>query len=295
MEVNSATIAPARMKLAAEFFAESMAAFEISLRGYRESNARLVASNEELGKANATARAAIKELEGFSYSVSHDLRAPLRAVDGFSQILHDDYAGKLDAEGQRIVNLVRDGVARMNLMIDDILAFSRSGTVELKPVPVDMAELVHRTLTEELAPVLAERSSAIDIGHLPVAHGDKAMLRRVWMNLLDNALKYASLKPDARIEVGASDDEGETVYHVRDNGAGFDMQYAGKLFGMFQRLHGAEFPGTGIGLAIVKKIIARHGGRIWAEGKVGEGATFYFALPKDGSRVLSSAATMRRG
>ena len=141
MEVNSAAIEPARMKLAAEFFAESMAAFEISLRGYRESNACLAASNEERGKANATARAAIKELEGFSYSVSHDLRAPLRAVDGFSQILQNDHAGKFDAEGQRIVNLVRDGVARMNCMIEDILAFSRSSTVELKPVPVDMAEL----------------------------------------------------------------------------------------------------------------------------------------------------------
>ena len=116
------------------------------------------------------------------------------------------------------------------------------------------------------------------------------MLRRVWMNLLDNAIKYASGKPDARIEVGATDGDGETIYHVRDNGAGFDMQYAGKLFGMFQRLHGTEFPGTGIGLAIVKKIITRHGGRIWAEGKVGEGATFYFALPKGGSDRMHQRA-----
>ena len=282
MEVNSATIEPARMKLAAEFFAEIMAAFEMSLRGYRESNACLVASNAELGKANATASAAIKELEAFSYSVSHDLRAPLRAVDGFSQVLQDDYADKLDAEGQRIIDLVRDGTARMNRMIDDILAFSHSGTAELKSVPVDMADLVHRTIADELAPVLAKRAATIDIGCLPVAHGDKSLLRRVWMNLLDNALKYAGLKSDARIEVGASDGDGETVYHVRDNGAGFDMQYADKLFGIFQRLHGAEFPGTGIGLAIVRKIIVRHGGRIWAEGKVGEGATFYFALPRDG-------------
>jgi light-regulated signal transduction histidine kinase (bacteriophytochrome) len=290
MKINSDTIDPAQMKLAAEFFAEIMAAFEMSLRGYRESNARLVASNAELGKANATASAAIKELEGFSYSVSHDLRAPLRAVDGFSQILQSDYADKLDAEGQRIVNSVRNGIARMNLMIDDILAFSRSGTVELKSLPVDMAELVRRTLADELASVLAEGTTAIDIGDLPVAHGDKAMLRRVWMNLLDNATKYASGKPDARIEVGATDGDGETIYHVRDNGAGFEMQYAGKLFGMFQRLHGTEFPGTGIGLAIVKKIITRHGGRIWAAGKVGEGATFYFALPKGGSARMHQRA-----
>jgi light-regulated signal transduction histidine kinase (bacteriophytochrome) len=283
MAVNSAAIDPERMQLAAEFFAESMASFEMSLRGYRESNARLVTSNEELEKANATAKMAINELQSFSYSVSHDLRAPLRAIEGFLLILLEDYADKLDAEGQRILKVVRDGTMRMNRMIDDILAFSRSGTAELTTGPVDMAELVHRTLADELAHVVAARTVAIEIGNLPVARGDKAMLRRVWMNLLDNAVKYASLKPDARIEVGGTDRDGETVYHVRDNGAGFDMQYADKLFGVFQRLHGAEFPGTGIGLAIVKKIVIRHGGRVWAEGKVGEGATFYFALPQVGS------------
>jgi PAS domain S-box-containing protein len=265
---------------------------EEALQKYREELEQTVGERmAALSAANARLESANQELEAFSYSVSHDLRTPLRAVDGFSRILVQDYSDKLDAEGQRVLAVVRDSTVKIGHLIDDILAFSRIGRAEMKTAPLDMAALVRDTLTDPLAPAVAGRALAIDIGELPDAHGDKAMLRRVWMNLLDNAIKYTAPKPDARIAVGATAGDGETIYHVRDNGVGFDMQYAGKLFGVFQRLHGAEFPGTGIGLSIVKRIVTRHGGRVWAEGKVGEGATFYFALPKArSSRVRDTVA-----
>ncbi len=249
---------------------------EASQQSVAEHLVDLVAANGQLAATN-------KELEGFSYSVSHDLRAPLRAIDGFSRILLEDYADKLDPEGRRVLNVVRDSTVRMSRLIDDILAFSRAARLDMKPEPVAMTALVRQTLADDFAPVVAGRALPIDIGPLPEAHGDRAMLQRVWANLLDNAIKFTVPKPDARIEVGASAGDGETVYYVRDNGVGFDMQYVNKLFGVFQRLHGAEFPGTGIGLAIVKRIVNRHGGRVWAEGKIGGGATFYFTLPTMGA------------
>jgi two-component system sensor kinase len=242
----------------------------------------LEASEQSVAEHVVDLAAAVGELEGFAYSVSHDLRAPLRAIDGFSRILLEDYADKLDPEGQRVLNVVRDSTLKMGQLIDDILAFSRTARVIITPEPVDMAALVRRTLAE-LAPGVAGRERVVDVGVLPDTHGDRAMLQRVWMNLLDNAIKFTASKPDARIEIGASAGDGETIYYVRDAGAGFDMQYADKLFGVFQRLHGAEFPGTGIGLAIVKRIVTRHGGRVWAEGKVGDGATFFFTLPTQGA------------
>jgi PAS domain S-box-containing protein len=258
---------------------------EDELRKYQQGLERIVAERTAaLSAANAKLEAANKELEAFSYSVSHDLRTPLRAIDGFSRILLEDYADKLDAEGQRVLNVVRDSTVKMARLIDDILGFSRLGRLVIKAEPVDMVALIRLALTDELAPALVGRDLAIDIGVLPDAHGDRGMLQRVWMNLLDNAIKYTAPKPDARIEIGATAGAGETIYFVRDTGVGFDMQYADKLFGVFQRLHGMEFPGTGIGLAIVKRIVTRHGGRVWAEGKVGEGASFYFALPATGDR-----------
>jgi light-regulated signal transduction histidine kinase (bacteriophytochrome) len=220
------------------------------------------------------------ELESFSYSVSHDLRVPLRAIDGFSQILVEDYGNKLGAEGARVIEVVRDGATKMTHLIDDILAFSRIGRNELAASDCDMTALVENAL-HELAPTMAGRSIEMKVGSLPHVHGDPQMLQRVWVNLLDNAIKFAGKKPQALIEVDARVEGKETAFFVKDNGAGFDMRYVDKLFGVFQRLHGQEqFSGTGIGLAIIKRIIARHGGRVWAEGRVDEGATFWFTLPQ---------------
>ncbi len=249
------------------------------LREEREHLEELVATRTaELTKSNDGLEAANRELEAFAYSVSHDLRVPLRAIDGFSRILLEDYSGKIDDEGQRLLNVVRDNTVRMARLIDDILAFSRAGRSEITPAPIDMDGAV-RAVLEELKPATAGRKLTFDIRPLAPANGDAAMIRRVWTNLIDNAIKFTAPRLDAVIEIGSTAGKKETTYYVKDNGAGFDMQYADKLFGAFQRLHGSEFPGTGIGLAIVKRIVARHGGRVWAEGKVNEGATFYFALP----------------
>jgi light-regulated signal transduction histidine kinase (bacteriophytochrome) len=241
----------------------------------RERTADLAATNAKLESANT-------ELESFAYSVSHDLRTPLRAIDGFSVMLLEDYGPKLDAEGQRIINVVRDSTVKMTRMIEDILAYSRAGRVDQKRTQLDMEALV-RAVVKELEALAPGRKLSIAIGALPPALADGPMMQRVWTNLIDNAIKYSGQKPEARIEIGAIPGAGETVYFVRDNGAGFDMQYVGKLFGVFQRLHGADFAGTGIGLAIVKRIVTRHGGRVWAEGKPDQGATFYFALPQAAS------------
>ena len=256
---------------------------EQELSVYRQHLEELVAARTaEILTANKHLESANRELETFAYSVSHDLRTPLRAVDGFSRILQEEYAPKLDTEGQRIVMVVRESTKRMAQMIDDILAFSRAGRQEIAPGAIDMEELVRAAL-QDLEPVLAGRNVKVDVKPLPPSHGDAPMIQRLWTNLLDNAIKFTRPKPQGVIEVGAQLGKGEIVYYVKDNGVGFDMTYVGKLFGVFQRLHGqSEFPGTGIGLAIVKRIVARHGGRVWAEGKVGEGATIYFALPTGG-------------
>jgi two-component system sensor kinase len=244
-----------------------------------ERTAEILQSKKSLERANESLGGANKELETFAYSVSHDLRTPLRAVDGFSRILVEEYAPKLDAEGQRIVGVVREGTRKMAQMIDDILAFSRAGRQEIASAAIDMEKTVWTAL-KDLEPALAGRNFKLDFKPLPASHGDAPMIQRVWTNLLDNAIKFTRAKPQGVIEVGAQPGENETVYYVKDNGAGFDAQYIHKLFGVFQRLHGQEeFPGTGIGLAIVKRIVARHGGRVWAEGRVGYGATIYFALP----------------
>ena len=251
-----------------------------TLRKYLDGLEQIVAERmAELTAANTRLKEANGELEGFAYSVSHDLRAPLRVIDGFSRILLEDYADKLDSEGRRLIYAMRNNTAQLGNLIDDILTFSRISHTEIDRTPLDMEALVRATLAGPLAAAVAGRALTIDIGPLPPAHGDRAMLGRVWANLLDNAIKFTAPKPDARIEVGATAGAGKTVYYVRDNGVGFDTQRAGKLFRIFQRLHGREFDGTGIGLALVKRIVARHGGRAWAEGKVGDGAVIYFALP----------------
>ncbi len=237
---------------------------------------------ERVEERTAQVQAANQELEAFAYSVSHDLRSPLRAIDGYTRILLEDYTPRLDAEAIRLCNVVCNEAQRMGQLIDDLLAFSRLGRAPLKMVPVDMVQLV-QAIYGELQVREQVQDLAFDLHPLPPAMGDPTMMRQVWQNLLDNAVKFSKQRSDAKIEVNFVATERETIYSVSDNGAGFDMRYVGKLFGVFQRLHSAyEFPGTGVGLALVQRIIYRHGGRIWAEGAVGVGATFYFALPNYG-------------
>ena len=240
---------------------------------------QIAALNAHLQRNTLELEATNKELESFSYSVSHDLRAPLRAVDGYARMLEEDYRQNLDAEGQRLLRVVRDASTRMGRLIDDLLAFSKLGRQDLAKRPIDMGTLV----AEVIAELRGDSQTAIAAAALPPAAADRAMLKQVWANLIGNALKYSGKREDARIEIGGRQELGERVYWIRDNGVGFDMRYAQKLFGVFQRLHRAEeFPGTGVGLAIVQRVITRHGGRIWAESRPGEGACFYFSLPQEG-------------
>lgn len=220
-----------------------------------------------------------KELESFSYSVSHDLRAPLRHIMGFAQLLESRSGANLDATARRHVKTIADAARQGGKLVDDLLEFSRMGRAELKKAPVSLRELVEE-VQRELAPEAEGRKVQWRVGTLPEVQADPALLRLVLKNLLANALKYSRPREEAVIEVGASEGEGETEVFVRDNGVGFEMQYVDKLFGVFQRLHRPEqFEGTGIGLANVRRIIARHGGRTWAEGAVEQGATFHFTLP----------------
>jgi two-component system, sensor histidine kinase and response regulator len=246
-----------------------------------QKNRELTRAQDDLRRSNAAMEAANKELEAFSYSVSHDLRAPLRAIDGFTGILLEDYSDKLDEDGNRLLEVVRKNAQNMGQLIDDLLAFSRLGRKAVEPSPIDMTDLA-KSVFEELNASDSERRPQLKIENIPLAQGDRALMRQVFVNLLSNATKYSRLKDQPLIEVGGSTENGNNIYYVKDNGAGFDMQYANKLFGVFQRLHGPqEFEGTGVGLAIVQRIIHRHGGRVWAEGKVNEGATFYFTLPRE--------------
>jgi signal transduction histidine kinase len=223
-----------------------------------------------------------KDLEGFSYSVSHDLRAPLRGVIGFAEALVEDHGPELSGDARRKIAIVQDEARRMGMLIDDLLAFSRLGRKALQRVDVDMDKLAHEHL-DKLKPQYANgREVDVQVASLPAARGDRTLLGQVWANLLSNALKFSANRDKPRVVVSAVSDEKECIYFVRDNGAGFDPRYQSKLFGVFQRLHSAnEFPGTGVGLALVHRIVERHGGRVWAEGKPGEGATFYFALQRE--------------
>ena len=218
------------------------------------------------------------ELEAFSYSVSHDLRAPLRAIHGFARILLEDHGAELQPEAKRVLGVIDENTRRMGQLIDDLLSFSRLGRKELETARVDMTELV-RSVADEVRRTAGDRPLEITIGPLPPARGDRDMLRQAVTNLLDNAAKFTRRRAPGQIEVGHRADGAETVYYVKDNGAGFDPRYAGKLFGVFQRLHRAEeFEGTGVGLAIVQRVVQRHGGRVWAEGQLDGGATFFFTL-----------------
>ena len=224
-----------------------------------------------------------KELESFSYSVSHDLRAPIRAIGGFCVLLTQDHEEQLDAEARRKLGVIKSEATRMGALIDDLLAFSRLGRKALQTTALDMRELATKAYGQ-LSRDHGDRKVEFRLGSLPTAVGDRSLFEQVWVNLLSNAVKFSSKKETATIEVGAISEEREHVYFVRDNGAGFDPRYGKNLFGVFQRLHGNdEFPGTGVGLALVHRIVTRHGGRIWADSKLGEGATFHFTVPKETS------------
>ncbi|MFZ0845070.1 MAG: ATP-binding protein [Pseudolabrys sp.] len=231
-----------------------------------------------LEEKNGELLAAVKELDAFTYSVSHDLRAPLRAVDAFTQILLNEHGADLAPEPREYLQLVRDNTVQMGNLIDDLLAFARLGRQPLTKQAVTLGPIVGQVLTQQRA-LSGERAVDVKVADLPPVSGDPALLKQVLVNLIGNAFKYTKRRADAAIEIGSDDVDGERVFFVRDNGAGFNMEYAGQLFKVFQRLHRVEeFEGTGVGLAIVQRIINRHGGRVWADATVGEGATFYFTL-----------------
>jgi light-regulated signal transduction histidine kinase (bacteriophytochrome) len=233
---------------------------------------------DRVRRRTAELEASNKELEAFSYSVSHDLRSPLRAIDGFSQALLEDYAGKLDAEGKDDLNRVRDAATRMGDLIDSLLKLSRLSRQEMRVQDVDLSAVAAET-AETLRAADPARDVTFVIAPGVRGTGDPALLRNVLENLMGNAWKFTGRHPRARIEFGSTTVDGERVFFVRDDGAGFDMAYADKLFGAFQRLHGqSEFPGIGIGLATTARIVHRHGGSMWAEGEPEKGATFYFTL-----------------
>jgi len=236
-------------------------------------------ATEALKEKTAELKAANEELESFSYSVSHDLRAPLRAIDGFSRIMEQRYADKLETDGLHRLKVIRANVQKMGQLIDNLLSFSRMGRAAVNKVEVNIQDLVQKIL-HEIRNDNLDRQPVIKIYDLLPVSGDSALLSHVLTNLLSNAVKFSKHLSPAVIEVSCHRDDNEVVFCVKDNGVGFDMQYADKLFGVFQRLHTAEeFEGTGIGLAIVKRIIHRHGGRVWAESVPNEGASFYFTLP----------------
>jgi light-regulated signal transduction histidine kinase (bacteriophytochrome) len=244
----------------------------------RENEAKILDLNRQLEEQVKELQALNTSLEAFSYSVSHDLRAPLRAIDGFSRILSEKYAGVLDDEADRMLNVIAVKCHQMGELIDDLLAFSRIGRCPILHSEMDMTELA-RSAVEEMRFAEPTRQIQVMIGELPTAIGDRNLVRQVFANLVSNAWKFTRHAASPHVEIGSYEDGCAQVYFVKDNGIGFDSRYANKLFGVFQRLHSRdEFEGTGIGLALVKGIVERHGGKAWAAGRVGDGAEFYFTL-----------------
>jgi PAS domain S-box-containing protein len=271
-------ITPEEVEIAGEVARQITIAIE-QARLLEETKRHAAELEQRVADRTAQLEASNKELEAFSYSVSHDLRAPLRAINGYARILIEDHGAKLDAEGQRVLGVVRSEALRMGRLIDDLLEFSRLGRQPPRKAPTDMTALV-REVQAELLGHAPGRAVDFRLDSLPAVSADPALLRQVWVNLLDNALKYTRHRQHAEIVVAGSMQGGEAVYSVKDNGTGFDMKYADKLFGVFQRLHRAdEFEGTGVGLALVQRLVHSHGGRVWAQAEADRGATFYFALP----------------
>jgi signal transduction histidine kinase len=249
----------------------------LAVRRLRLQNAEL---QKRVHERTTELEAANKELEAFSYSISHDLRAPLRAIIGFAGMVQKDCLSLLPPKSQQHLQHVVGGAEQMNRLVDDLLKFSRFNRQPLAKQPVDMSRLVDEVL-RKLGTEASAGQAEVKVGDLPACQGDPMLLKQVVVNLLSNALKFTRGRETVLVEVGSREEAGETIYFVRDNGAGFDMKYAQKLFGVFQRMHRPEeFEGTGVGLSIVQRIVQRHGGRIWAEAAVGKGATFYFTLPK---------------
>jgi signal transduction histidine kinase len=235
-------------------------------------------ANENLRHKNAELEMINSELEAFTYSVSHDLRAPLRTINGYTQILKEDYGDKLDEQGERMINLIQSGSMKMNTLIDSLLTLSRLGKKEIVKSRINMNLLVQDVLVE-LKPELTNENTRITVGELPNAEGDIELIRRVWTNLISNAIKYSSKKEHPEIEISGKSENGWVLYSITDNGVGFNMDYQNQLFGVFQRLHAVnEFEGIGIGLAIVKRIVTRHGGTVSGRGEINKGATFTFTL-----------------
>jgi hypothetical protein len=231
-----------------------------------------------------------KDLESFSYSISHDLREPLRAVEGFCEIFRAEFGAGVPEEGRAVLARIAAGASRMTQLVNDLLHFSRFSREPLQRVPVPMRALVQQVLTR-LTEALGARPVSVQVGDLPDCCADPRLLEQVWVNLLSNAFKFTAGRDPARVEIGALHQGTERVYYVRDNGVGFDMRYAAKLFGVFQRLHSVqEFEGTGVGLSIVHRIVTRHGGRVWADSRLGEGTTFYFTLTGPAAAQAGPAA-----
>lgn len=261
---------------------------EVQLAEQTRSTQRIRDLNIELERQAQELRAANGDLEGFSYSVSHDLRAPLRAIDGFSQLLMDDKIKGLSNDTRHYLQRIRANVAQMATLIDDLLEFARCGRQSLEFSRLDMEYLARNAAEQAHAERLNEAATpTIEIGDLPIARGDEGLIRQVWINLLDNAVKYTSKVTDPRISVSGREDGDRLVYEIRDNGVGFDSSFSSNLFGVFRRLHGArEYPGSGVGLAIVHRIVSRHGGEVWAHAEPNKGATFSFSLPKPVLRAV---------
>jgi len=244
--------------------------------------------NEDLTRRATELEAANKELQAFGYSVSHDLRAPLIGIQGLSRILLERYAGQLDVKGQHVLSVIQRDTQKMSQLIDNLIALSRFEHQEVKPSDVDMGEIANAVFEEirSISPDIPQDSLQFKLEPLPPSYGDPVMIRQVFFNLLSNAIKFSRPKQIGVVELGCMTGENQNTYYIKDNGVGFDMQHASKLFGVFQRLHTShEFQGTGIGLAIVQRIIHRQGGKVWAEAEVGKGATFYFTLPKGRSTI----------
>jgi light-regulated signal transduction histidine kinase (bacteriophytochrome) len=245
----------------------------------RAAQQELQVKNSELVRQAAQLETANKELEAFSYSVSHDLRAPLRHIRAYVGSLGEDRDSQLSSEGRHLVTRISDAADRMSKLIEDLLAFSRGGRAEIVHTQVDMGELV-KEVRAEMASDARGRNIEWEIERLPTVGGDRALLKQVWVNLLSNAIKYTRPRDPARIRILWAQKGGEEEFCVQDNGVGFDMRYAGKLFDVFKRLHDAqEFEGTGVGLANVRRTISRHGGRSWAEAQINKGTSIYFTLP----------------